>query len=190
MERKTLNRWILMLGVVLGGLASAAPAAEWRMDPAASRLELRASYQGEPVPAVFKEFDTRLRFDPRDPAGGRLEVRVKVPSIDFGSSDINEGVRAPEWLDLARFPEASFVSTDIQRVASDRYVARGVLRLKGATRTVAVPFSWQATGKSAVMKGELTLNRLSFGIGTGEWQAGDLIGLEVKVMFDVRLHAG
>lgn len=185
-----MNRWAPVLGLLLAGVAGVAAAAEWRLDPAGSRLALQASYQGEPVPAVVKQFDTRLRFDPENLAGSRLEVRVKLPSVDFGSSDIDEAVRAPEWFDFARFPDATFVSTDIRRVAPDRYLARGTLQLKGAARAVAVPFSWNASDKSAAMKGELTLNRTNFGVGTGEWQAGDLIGLDVKVVFDLRLQAG
>lgn len=190
METEAVNRWMPALGLCLVCFAAAAAAAEWRLDPAASRLALRASYQGEAVPAVVKQFDTRLRFDPANPADGRLEVRVKLPSVDFGSSDIDEAVRGPEWFDFARFPDATFISTDIRRIAPDRYLARGTLQLKGAAQPVAVPFTWNASGNSAAMKGEVTLDRSAFRIGTGEWRAGDLIGLDVKVVFDLRLQAG
>lgn len=185
-----MNRWAVAFGLFLAGVTTITAAAEWRLDLAASRLALRASYQGEAVPAAIKQFDTRLRFDPANLADSRLEVRVKLPSVDFGSSDIDEAVRGPEWFDFAHFPEATFISTDIERLGPDRYLARGTLQLKGAARPVAVPFSWNASGRSAAMKGEVTLDRSAFHIGTGEWEAGDLIGLEVKVMFDLRLQAG
>ena len=175
---------LLLLGT------DAAFAADWRMDPAQSRLAFSASYQGEPVPGVFKRFDTRLRFDPMKPTDSRLEVTVKLPSADFGSGDINDAIREPEWFDFARFPEARFVSTDIRQTAPGRYVARGTLSLKGASQALAVPFTWKASGKSADMKGEMKLNRTTFGIGSGEWTSGDLIGLDVQVTFDVHLKSG
>ena len=181
-------RWLLSVLVVCA--AAAAQAAEWRMDRTASRLEFQASYQGEPVPGVFREFETKLRLDPARPADGRLEVVVKLPSVDFGSAEINEAVREPEWFDFKRFGEASFVSSRIERVGPGRYVAHGTLALKGVKQSVVVPFEWQASGKSASMKGEVTLRRTAFGIGTGEWESGDLIGLDVKVLFDVKLHGG
>ncbi|HEX7043892.1 MAG TPA: YceI family protein [Burkholderiales bacterium] len=180
-------RWLAVLVVCV---AAAAQAAEWRMERAASRLEFQASYEGEPVPGVFREFETRLRFDPARPADGRLEVVVKLASVDFGSAEINDAVRDSEWLDLKRFGEASFVSSRIEPAGPGRYVAHGTLSLKGAKRSVAVPFQWHATGKSANMKGEVTLKRTAFGIGTGEWESGDLIGLDVKVLFDVTLQRG
>jgi polyisoprenoid-binding protein YceI len=38
------------------------------------------------------------------------------------------------------------------------------------------------------MSGELSLQRTDFNIGTGEWSAGDIIGLEVDVRFEVALE--
>src|SRR6266481_2083560 len=113
------------------------------MDPAASRLSFRASYQGEPAPGSFKQFDTRLRFDPAHLKESSLQVTVKVTSVDMGSGDINEAIRGPEWFDFGKFTEAEFRSTDIKSAGSDRYVARGTLRLKGASQPLEVPFTWK-----------------------------------------------
>lgn len=165
-----------------------ADAAQWRMDPAASRLDFRASYEGADAPGAFKQFDTRLRFDPARPAGSQLQVTVKLSSIDMGSAELNDGVREPEWFDLKRFPEAEFTSADIQQTAPGRYVARGTLKLKDSQQPVTVPFTWKESGKSADMTGNLTLNRTSFNVGTGEWKSGNVIGLDVKVAFTVRLN--
>ena len=66
----------------LCGLLLALPApllaqgAGWKMDPSGSTLEFFASFEKNPAPGVFKEFDTRLRFDPEKPAGGSLDVVV------------------------------------------------------------------------------------------------------------------
>ena len=176
-----------VLAPVLLGLAGAAGAAEWRLDSTASRLEFQAYYQGDPVPGRFREFDAQLVFDPEQPAQGRLEVTVALASFDMGSREIHDAVRTPEWLDLGRFAQARFTSTDIRRLAGARYVAHGTLRLKGAARVVEVPFEWQPAGSGARLRGELTLDRGAFGIGTGEWADGDTIGREIRVRYDVRL---
>src|SRR5687768_10929445 len=101
------------------------------MDPAASRLEFIASYEKATVPGLFKEFDTRLSFDADKPAGSRLEVSVKITSADMNNGDINNAIRAADWFDVARFPQAEFRSTDIRRIEANRFVARGMLNLKG-----------------------------------------------------------
>jgi polyisoprenoid-binding protein YceI len=173
---------------LLLALAGQASAADWRMDAAGSRLDFAATFEKTPAPGVFKAFDTRLAFDPDKPAGGRLEVTIKVASADMANGDINKAIAGPEWFDFARYPRATFQATDIQRVSAGRYLARGTLALKGVQRPVEVPFAWNASGDSATMQGELIVQRKDFNIGTGEWLATNVIGPDVKIQFRVRLR--
>lgn len=169
-------------------LAGAAPAADWRMEPAGSRLEFVATFEKTPAPGVFKEFDTRLRFDPAQPAGGSLDVTVRVTSADMSIPDVNREIRGKDWFDYAGFPRAEFHSTDLRRAQGNRYTARGTLSLKGVKQEVEVPFTWNGDAERATMEGELTLKRGSFGIGLGEWAATNVIGGDVRVKFSVKLR--
>lgn len=183
-----MRRFARSLGALVLSLSSGvAGAADWVMEKG-SRLEFAASYEGEPVPGIFREFDTRLQFDPDEPARGRLQVTVALASAETESTDVNEAIRAAEWFDVARFPRAEFTSSEIRATGPKRYLARGTLRLKDVRREVAVPFTWEGTGDSATMEGELALKRTAFGIGMGEWASGNPIGLDVKVKFKVKLH--
>jgi polyisoprenoid-binding protein YceI len=180
-------RKILSLAGLCGLLlAPPAFAADWKMDPSGSKLEFFASFEKNPAPGVFKEFDARLRFDPEKPAGGSLDVVIKVTSADMNIADVNKEIRNKDWFDYVGFPNAEFHSTDLRRDGKG-YVARGTLTLKGVKQAVEVPFTWAASGGGATMEGELTLNRGVFGIGLGEWKATDTIGAEVKVKFKVKL---
>lgn len=182
-----MSRWIGSFGLLLLLFTGTAAATEWHMDPAASELLFQVSYEGEPAPGSFSDFDTQFRFDPARPADGMLKVTVKLASVDLGSAEINDAVHGKEWLNLTKFTDAEFRSAEIKKVGSNRYVASGVLRLKGVQHPVEVPFEWAAEGKAARMKGELTLNRSAFGVGTGEWASANPISLDVKVRFNVRL---
>ena len=163
-------------------------AADWRMDPAASRLDFAATYENAAAPGVFREFDVRLDFDPERPADGRLEVGIRVASADMANADINKAIAAAEWFDFARHPQAEFRATEIRRVQANQYLARGTLKLKGVQQPVEVPFSWNATADGASMQGEFVVKRLPFGIGTGEWASTSIIGPAVTVKFLVRLR--
>jgi polyisoprenoid-binding protein YceI len=177
-------------------LASAAlqcvRAADWKMDPAGSRLEFAATFEKTPAPGIFKEFDVRLRLDPEKPASNRMDVTIRVASADMSSADINKEIAGAEWFDFARHPQAEFHATDIRRLqsnpASSRYVARGTLTLKGVPQVVEVPFIWSAAGEGATIEGKFTVKRGPFGIGTGDWVATDVIGPDVTEKFRVRLR--
>lgn len=165
----------------------AAHAADWKMDPAGSRLAFTASFESVPAPGVFKDFDVGARFDPQAPAGGRLDVTIKVASADMASADIDKAIAGAEWFDFSRHPQAEFHATDIAR-AANRYVARGTLTLKGVRQPVEVPFNWTPEGEGATMDGEFVVKRALFGIGTGEWAATRVIGPDVTIKFRVRLR--
>ena len=177
---------VLALILLVSGQALAA---DWKIDPAASRLEFVATFEKSAAPGVFKEFDARLaRFEPDKPEGAKLDVTVKVTSADMKSGDVNREIRGPEWFDYARFPNAEFHAEDIRRVAPGRYLARGLLSLKGVKKELEVPFTWQQSADAATIQGELNVERLQFGIGTGEWANGNTIGLGVRIKFNVKLR--
>jgi polyisoprenoid-binding protein YceI len=175
-----------ILALVCSLLALPVAAADWKMDPGGSKLEFVATFEKTPAPGVFKEFDAHLSFDPDKPAGGHLDVTIKVTSADMGIADVNKEIRNRDWFDYAGFPQAEFHSTEV-RADGKRYLARGTLSLKGVKQAVDVPFTWAPSGDGATMEGELTLKRGDFGIGQGEWKATDTIGAEVKVKFKLKL---
>jgi len=177
-----------LCGLLLAGAPRPAQSADWKMDPAGSRLEFIATFEKTPAPGVFKEFDARVRFDPEKPAGGSLDVTVKVTSADMNIADVNREIRGKDWFDYAGFPKAEFRSTDLRRAQGNRYVAHGTLSLKGVKQPVEVPFTWTGSADGATMEGELLLSRGAFGIGAGEWAATDVIGADVHVKFKVKLR--
>ena len=177
-----------LCALIYAGALHAALAADWKMDPAGSKLEFVATFEKTAAPGVFKEFDARLRFDPDKPAGSSLEVTIKVTSADMNIADVNKEIRGKDWFDYSGFPQAEFRSIDLRRTEGNRYVARGTLSLKGVKQPVEVPFTWTGAADGATMEGELTLKRGAFGIGAGEWAASEVIGADVKVKFRVKLR--
>lgn len=183
-----LKKVLALLGLCVAALAHSAPAADWKIDPAGSKLEFVATFEKAPVPGVFREFDARLRFDPEKPAGGSLDVTIRVTSADMNVADVNKEIGGKDWFDYAGFPQAEFHSTDLRRVGGDRYLARGTLSLKGMKQPLEVPFAWTASADAAVMEGEFAVKRGAFGIGAGEWAKSEAIGADVKVKFRVKLR--
>jgi polyisoprenoid-binding protein YceI len=167
-------------------------AGDWQMDESASRLEFFITYTGQQAPGIFRRFETRIDFDPGEPADGRLDVTVDVTSADMDSAEINEAMAETDWFDYAGFPEARFSSMQLMADGDTGYRAIGTLSLKGIEKEISVPFNWREAGEApdrmATLSGELTLDRGDFVIGAGEWASGELIGLKVQLRFEVILH--
>jgi polyisoprenoid-binding protein YceI len=129
-----------------------------------------------------------MHFDADRPTEGRLDVTIVVKSADMNSADVNTAIAGADWFDFVRFPQAEFHAKDISKTGAGRYLARGMLKVKGVQQPVEVPFTWSETGDAARLEGEIIVKRGAFGIGTGEWAATSVIGADVKVKFNVRMR--
>jgi polyisoprenoid-binding protein YceI len=154
-----------------------------------STFTFAASFEGTPLEGGFTDFDVNFEFDSQEPASGSLRVSVALAGADMGDSEMNEAIAAEEWFDAEEFPGAQYSSDEIVETAPGSYVAHGVLVLKGVQRDVDVPFVWSETAGVAAMRGEFTLKRTEFNIGTGEWASGEQIGIDVMLRFDLQLES-
>ena len=170
-------------------IASFTPAAadEWRMTEE-SELTFEASWEETALPGQFRSFNVELLPADGSIEGGKLVVTVDLVAADMDDPDINEAIAGEEWFSVERFPVATFTSRSIRRAEENIYVAEGELDLKGHLEPVAVPFTWEVSGSSATMTGELALDRTRFDIGSGEWADDDSIGQAVRVSFSVVLE--
>lgn len=178
----------LLAGSLLSCVGDIAYAADWRMDPAGSKLEYIATLQKAHVSGIFKEFDVRVRFDESRLADSQVDVTVVMASADMVDADVNKALRGTDWFDSARFPQAVFHASDIRRVGETRYLARGALTVKGVEQQIEVPVVWTNEADTATIAGELTVKRAAFHIGLGEWGSPEVVGPDVTVKFSVRLR--
>jgi len=178
----------LAAGILLVCLAAIAARAEWYED-AGSNFSFATTFEGEPIRGNFTSFRVDLDFDPADVADASLTVTVDLAGADMGDPDMNAVLHDEAWFDVANHASAEFSSEDIRSSAPGEFIASGTLELKGVRRPLDVPFSWEQDGAGAVMRGEVTLRRTDFDVGTGEWATGDAIGLEVRLDFELRMSA-
>ena len=101
------------------------------------------------------------------------------------------GVAAQALLEPAesrKTPQARYLATRFRALGGNRYVAEGTLSLNGASKPVALEFTW-TPGAHTVLAGSTTLMRLDFGVGTGEWADTGLLPNEVRVKTRLLLAA-
>lgn len=171
-----------MLALALPG---AAAASEWVMRAEDSILEFAGSMQGEGFDGRFGAFEADIRFDPADLASARFDVRIDLASADSQNQERDETLLGPDFFDVASAPQARYVATRF-RSDGDGFIADGDLTLHGATRPVPLRFTFARNDEGAVLTGHAQLDRLQFGIGTGDWADPDVIAHAVDV--DTRLE--
>lgn len=175
--------------------AATAPAAavpHYTLDPAKSSLEFAFTQAGALNKGHFARFPVSLDFAADNLAASRLEVGVDVTSLDTGDKDRDDTLRSADLLSVAKFPQAHFSAAQIVKTAAG-YEAAGKLTIRGVTRDVRVPFTFRTASEQGTpvgyMSGKVTIRRLDFGVGQGDWKATDQVGNDVVVSFALRLTA-
>lgn len=162
-------------------------AADWKVE-AGSEISFVTTYDRIPFQTWFKSFQARIRFSPDELDDSFFDVRIDTSSLDSDSPDRDEGMKQAEWLAVDEFPHARFQATRFEKIAGDRYLALGMLTLKGISRKVDVMFAWvPQPGGRVWLNAQAHLKRGAFDIGSGQWAKDDTIGFDVGVSASLRL---
>lgn len=176
------------------GLAAApaqVPAKPAQLQAAASEIAFTTRQMGVPVDGKFTKFTAQVALDPKKPEAGSVSFAIDTGSARFGSAELDAEVPKPTWLNVPRFPQATFQSTAIKAAGPGRFEVTGKLAIKGATRDVVVPVQLVQAGSGAALtstaSGNFTLKRLDFKIGEAEWADTSMLGNDIAVKFKLVL---
>lgn len=184
MRGRALAAALAALALAAAGAAEAAPAT-WVVDKPHSRLEFTSQVNGKAFTGVFRRWDAVIHFDPKDLAQADVEASVDLTSASTGDADRDTLLPDEDWFWTSRFPRAQFTAHGFRPAGPGRYIAAGVLSLRGVQKPVSLPFALTIQGTTAHAAGEAGLDRLTFGVGQGEWRTTDTVAAAVVVRVDL-----
>jgi polyisoprenoid-binding protein YceI len=164
-----------------------AGAAHYTQAPGAGSLTFTFMQAGAENHGSFRQFATELDYDAKNPAAGSLRVTVQTASLDTQDKDRNDALGGPDLFDVKKYPTAQYVAGSFVKRADGKLEAVGKLTLRGVTKELRVPLTIRETAEGVELSGELTLRRLDFGVGQGEWQSTEMVGDDVKLQYKVPL---
>lgn len=138
MKHKLLR--IIALTIVLGA-PSLSAAADYLIDTekAHAFIQFRIKHLGYSwLLGRFNDFDGTFSYDEADPAASKVEVTIKTASVDSNHAERDKHLRGEEFLEVDKFPQATFVSTGFTENDDKTAVLTGNLTLHGVTRPVSL----------------------------------------------------
>jgi polyisoprenoid-binding protein YceI len=171
----------LLAAIAQPALAQAAPAAQ--LLAAQSEIAFTTRQMGVPVDGKFGKFSAQIALDPKKPEAGSVSFAIDTGSARFGAAETDAEVPKAPWLNVARFPQATFQSSAIKGIGGGRFEVAGKLSIKGSTRDVVVPVQVAQAGGQSTATGSFTIKRLEFKIGEGDWADTSLVANDVIVRF-------
>jgi polyisoprenoid-binding protein YceI len=100
---------------------------------------------------------------------------------------LTEHLKTPDFFDVAKFPDAKFVSTEI-RAGGDKgasHTVTGNLTMHGVTKSVTFPATIAVTADTASVDSDFSINRKDFGINYAG-AADNLIRDDVVIKLTIR----
>ncbi|SEB59082.1 cytochrome b/b6 domain-containing protein [Rhodobacter sp. 24-YEA-8] len=154
----------------------------WQVE--SGSLALSVQQMGSAVAGQFATWSADIAFEetPTDGRNGTVTVKIDTRSLSLGS--VSDQAKGADFFDVANHPGATFTATI--RPEGTAYIAEGTLDLRGQVKPVSLPFSLTITGDTAVMKGETTIDRRDFGMGTS---FGDESQVGFPVLVTIELTA-
>ncbi len=166
--------------------ATTPPPPAWVVDPAKSALTFEVIVNGERVRGSFGSFGALIKFDPANLAQSSAKITIDASAIKTGDRTRDVMLMKPIWFNVLDFPQVVFQTTGFVSKGANTYEAKGTLTLKGITKAIALPFTLDINGNTAIMKGATILKRLDFSIGQDEDFTGDKpVAHSVNVMVNI-----
>ena len=179
----------LTLAVALGSAASTANAQPKPavLQPAGSEIVFTTKQMGVPVEGKFGKFSAQIALDPKKPETGNVSFSIDTGSARFGSAELDAEVPKATWLNVPKFPQASFQSSAIKAAGPGRFDVSGKLTIKGAVHDVLVPVQVTQAGGNSTATGAFTIKRLEFKVGEAEWADTSMLANDIQVRFKLLL---
>ena len=131
-----------------------------------------------------------LSVDPRRPSGDRLSISVPVASVSTTNAKLDGELKAPDWLDAAKYPAITFVSTRVTRTSAGHADVTGDFTLHGVTRPLTLHVKFNGSGINPLSKAYTvgfdatgTIKRSEFGVAKNVPVVGDDVDLMLSGAF-------
>lgn len=154
---------------------------------AGSEIGFTTKQMGVPVDGKFGKFSAQIALDPKQPETGSVAFAIDTGSARFGSAELDAEVPKATWLNVPKFPQATFQSSAVKAAGPGRFEVTGKLSIKGSVRDVVVPVAVTQSAGTSTASGAFTIKRLDFKVGEAEWADTSMLANDVQVRFKLVL---
>ncbi|HWZ23166.1 MAG TPA: YceI family protein [Cytophagaceae bacterium] len=138
------------------------------------------NFKGGKVSGILKGMKSTILFDEANPEKSKFSVSLDVTTINTGNGMMNKHAQGTDALDAKQFPQITFESTSVTKKGS-AYEATGKLTMKGITKEIIVPFTFENKGTEAIFKGKFSVLPKEFNIT----KSGTPDNLEIELTIPV-----
>jgi polyisoprenoid-binding protein YceI len=167
---------------------------KWNFDAVHSNIGFSVRHlMVSKVSGHFRTWTGSLSIDEDNPAASSIEVKIDAASIDTKEQQRDDHLRSPDFLDAQKFPNITFRSTKVEKVADGAYRMTGDFTIRDVTKPVVLdvehfgrqkdPWGGERTGFAA----KTHIDRKDYGLNFnvplegGGWLVGDRVDITLDI---------
>ncbi len=153
MMNKNIVRSAVFSLVVLPALAAQAEPQTYTVDPSHTSIVWSVNHFGFSSPSgKFGNVSGELILDEQKPENSSVKITVDTASVISGVPKLDDHMKSKDFFDVAKFANATFVSTKVVLSGTDTAKVDGNLTLHGVTKPLTLDVKLNKIGDSPVTK--------------------------------------
>jgi polyisoprenoid-binding protein YceI len=152
-----------------------------------SKVEFTGSKVTGSHPGGFKTFTGTIDYVPGKIESSKVSVDIDVNSLFSDQEKLTGHLKSPDLLDAAKFPKATFTTTEIKAggTGGATHTLTGNLDFHGVKKSISFPAKVAASDAAVEATAEFVINRKDFGI-VYPGKPDDLIKDEVVIKLTLK----
>lgn len=176
-------------------VAAEAPAADaikpvsgtYTLDPSHTDVLAQWTHFGFSKPSAhFGISEGTLTYDADDVTKSSVAVTIPLSTLDTFVPKLDEHLKGSDFFDAAKFPDATFKSTQVQAAGTNKLTVTGDLTIKDVTKPVTLEVTLNGAGEHPMAKKQAigfsatgTVKRTDFGVGAYAPNVSDEVQLSI-----------
>jgi polyisoprenoid-binding protein YceI len=159
---------------------------KYQITPQNSKIDFVGSKVTGSENGSFEKFSGQIDYA-GTPENSRVNITIEMDSVRTDSAGLETHLKTADFFDVAKFPQATFVSTAI-KPGGDKgatHTVTGNLTLHGVTKSISFPATIAVTPDTATVDSSFSINRKNFGIMYAG-KTNDLIRDDVVLTLHIR----
>ncbi|MBL4605300.1 MAG: polyisoprenoid-binding protein [Flavobacteriaceae bacterium] len=174
---------------------NAQDATKWNLDKSHTSVNFSINRFFSEITGKFTDFDGSINFDSNNLKGSKIEFTIAVNSANTANEKRDQHLQSADFFDSKTYPEMTFTSTKFEKKSDTEYSIYGKLTIKDKTKDVILPMKITGEMEHPMAKGvfilsvaiNATINRIDYGVGTGNWTTTMVLSDEVKINIPIDL---
>jgi polyisoprenoid-binding protein YceI len=130
-----------------------------------SKISFQIKNMGIGTSGTISGLQAEIKFTPADLAASNIEASVETNTLNTDNDSRDEHLKNSDFFDVARYPKITLKSLSFKHKSGANFLGVFNLTIKGKTKQIEIPFSYNEKEGTAKMEGTFKINRLDFGVG-------------------------